>query len=124
MATDMPLSLLRLRYDKAADAYASVTVEVKNGGDRVIEELEVRVEYLTPKGAPHPVDIQGADKPGRATYGWAYPVLVSSAHAAPAAPLKPGESRTFTVFIPWAYDPPELVAEKWAAAVGWARLAK
>lgn len=111
-----------VRNDKATDSYASVTVEVKNGGDKTVEELEIRVEYLTPKGQPHPVDIQGADKPGRATYGWAYPVLVSSPHAAAAKPLAPGESRTITVDIPWAFDPEELVVEKWAAKPTWARL--
>jgi hypothetical protein len=113
-----------VRTDKAADSYARVKVEAKNEGDKAVEELEVRVEFATPQGKPHPVDIQGADKPGRATYGWAYPVIVSSAHAAPAQPLKPGESRTFTVDIPWAYDPPELVVEKWLATTTWVRLGK
>ena len=111
-----------VRNDKAADSYASVSFEVKNDGTGVIEELEVMVQYLTPKGAPHPVDIQGADKPGRATYGWAYPVIVSSAHAPAAAPLAPGESRAFKVDFPWAFDPEELVAQKWEAKVTWVRL--
>jgi hypothetical protein len=111
-----------IRNDKATDSYATLTCEVKNGGDKAIEELEVMVEYLTPKGTPHPVDIQGADKPGRATYGWAYPVLVSSPHAAAAKPLAPGEARTFTVDIPWAFDPEELVAQKWAAKATWVRV--
>jgi hypothetical protein len=111
-----------IRNDKATDSYMTVSGEVKNGGDRTIEELELVVQYLTPKGTPHPVDIQGADKPGRATYGWGYPVLVSSPHAAAAKPLAPGESRAFSIDIPLSFDSEELVSQKWSATVSWVRL--
>ncbi len=112
-----------VRNDKATDFYTTVKGEVKNGGDKTIEELEIRIEYLTPDGKPHPVDLQGADKPGRATYGWGYPVLVSSPHAAAAMPLAPGETRAYSIDIPKAFDEDgKLVVEKWSAKPTWVRL--
>lgn len=111
-----------IRNDKATDFYVTVQGEVKNGGDKTIEELELYVAYLDPKGQAHPVDLQGADKPGRATYGWGYPVLVSSPHAGAAKPLAPGESRAFSIDIPQSFDPEELVVQKWTAKAAWVRL--
>ena len=112
-----------VRNGKASDFFTTVTGEVKNGGDKTVEELELFVEYLTPKGQPHPVDIQGADKPGRATYGWGYPVLASSAHPGPSKPLAPGESRAFSIDIPKSFDEVgKLVDEKWAVKASWVRL--
>jgi hypothetical protein len=114
-----------VRIGKAADFYTTVTGEVKNGADRAVEELELLVYHLDPKGKPHLIDIQGADKPGRATYGWTYPVLVTSAHAAPSKPLAPGESRAFTVDFPKTFDPPEMVDETKAGGhASWIRFAK
>ena len=112
-----------VRNGKAADFFTTVKGEVKNGGDKTVEELELLVVYLNPKGEPHPVDILGADKPGRATYGWGYPVLASSAHAGPAKPLAPGESRAFSIDIPKSFDEVgKLVVEQWSAKATWVRL--
>jgi formylglycine-generating enzyme required for sulfatase activity len=113
-----------VRIQKAAEFFTTVTGEVRNGGDRAVAELELVVYHLDPAGKPHLVDIQGADKPGRATYGWTYPVLASSAHEGPSKPLKPGESRAFSVDVPKSFDPPEMVAEgKAGARVAWVRFA-
>lgn len=114
-----------VRVGKAADFYTTVTGEVRNGSDRAIEELELLVYHLDPKGQPHLVDLQGADKPGRATYGWTYPVILTSAHAAPSKPLAPGESRAFSVDIPKTFDPPEMGDEtKAGGRASWIRFAK
>lgn len=85
--------------------------EVKNSGDRSLDELDLTVYYLDPEGKPHLLDVIGADKEGRATYGRCWPVLVSSAHGGPhAQPLKPGETRAFVVEFPQSSDPEEKVA--------------
>ena len=113
-----------VRTGTASDFYTTVKGEVKNGGDRTIEELELVVYHLDPKGKPHLVDIQGADKPGRATYGWGYPVLFASIREEARKPLAPGESRAFSIDIPKTFDPPEMVDETKAGAhVGWIRFA-
>jgi formylglycine-generating enzyme required for sulfatase activity len=84
-----------------------VTGEVKNTGDRSIDELELMVYYLTPEGKPHTFDIQGGDKPDRATYSRCHPVLLHSAHDGPhRAALKGGEARAFDVEIPTSGDDP------------------
>jgi formylglycine-generating enzyme required for sulfatase activity len=114
-----------VRTGKAADFYTTVAGEVKNGTDRAVVELELQVYHLDPKGQPHLIDLQGADKPGRATYGWTYPVLVTSAHEGPSKPLGPGETRAFSVDIPKTFDPPEMVDEtKAGARASWVRFAK
>jgi hypothetical protein len=84
--------------------------EVRNAGDRALEELDLLVYYLTPEGKPHLLDVVGADKVGRATFGRAFPVLANGADAAVRAPLKPGETRAFVVEFPQASDSEDLVA--------------
>jgi formylglycine-generating enzyme required for sulfatase activity len=89
---------------KERDFFCRLKLEVKNGTDRAIEELEIRAYYLTPKGKPHLTDKE-VPKPGRATFANHWPVLPSSAFAGPhAAPLKPGETRGFTVTLPQSFD--------------------
>jgi len=89
--------------------FCRVKAEATNGTGSAIDELEVRIIYHDPDGKPHPVDL-GAHE--HVTYSHAWPVLASSAHAAVAAPLKPGEARTFEVFVPTCYDEEE--GEKWS----------
>ena len=92
---------------------------VKNTGDRVLDEVEVMVWSLKENGKPHLLEIVGADKPGRATWGKVYPALANSAHEGGARkPFKPGESRAWVVDLPYSFDePPDLEPEKWGARV-------
>jgi hypothetical protein len=83
------------------DGFVRVKADVTNGTGQAIDELEIRVVYLDSQGKPHPVD-RGAHE--HVTYSHAWPVLASSADAAVSAPLKPGEKRTFEVFVPESYD--------------------
>src|SRR5262245_50518635 len=94
---------------KERDFFCRLKVEVKNGTEKTIEELEIRAYYLTPKGTAHLVDKE-VTKPGRATFANHWPVLPSSAFAGPhTAPLKPGETRAFTVVLPQSFDTDEEV---------------
>jgi formylglycine-generating enzyme required for sulfatase activity len=79
--------------------------EVKNTGDKALDEVEVMVYYLNPKGQPHMADITGANKPGQATFSKCWPALANSyADPAARAPLKPGETRAFAVEVPQTFD--------------------
>jgi len=80
-----------------------VTGEVRNGGGRALDELEIRVFYLETDGSPHLND--AAPSPGRPTFSKAWPVLANSALEGDVVkPLAPGESRTFAIDIPYSYD--------------------
>jgi formylglycine-generating enzyme required for sulfatase activity len=112
---------LTVKKGTSAEFFCRVTGEVKNAGDRALDELHVLIYYLDPKGKPHKVDIQGADKPGRATFAYVFPALVNSAMAGDhRQPMKPGESRKFTADLPQAFDGDDLVQlEKFGAqAIG------
>ena len=105
--------------------FAEVACEIKNGGDKELAEVQVVLYYLDEKGKPHMVDIAGSNKPGQATFTVAWPVLAGSVHEAPRAPLKPGESRKFTVDIPQTFDnAPDVDPEKFAGRATNVRLAK
>jgi formylglycine-generating enzyme required for sulfatase activity len=89
---------------KERDFLCRVKVEVKNDTGKTIEELEIRTYYLTPQGKPHLTD-KDVPKPGRATFTNHWPVLPSSAFDGPhTAPLKTGETRTFSVVLPQSFD--------------------
>lgn len=84
--------------------YRTVTGEIWNGGDRALEEVELKVYYLKPDGSPHLVDLANA-KPGRAAFSKCWPVMANTyADETARPPLKPGESRTFTLDLPLSYD--------------------
>jgi formylglycine-generating enzyme required for sulfatase activity len=84
--------------------WRTVTGEVRNGGDRALDELEIRVHYLEADGSPHLKDIAVA-KPGRATFSKAWPVLANSAlDGEVRTPLAPGGTRPFTIDLPYSYD--------------------
>lgn len=105
------------------DFYCRLKIEVRNGTDRAVEDLEIRAYYLTPKGTPHLVDKE-VTKPGRATFANHWPVLAAGA-APHAAPLQPGEARTFPVILPQSFDTDEEVEYgKFGASVMNVRFAK
>lgn len=105
--------------------FAEVSVEILNGGDRTLDEVEVMVWYLTGDGKPHLVDIAGANKPGQATFGKGWPVLASAAQEAARAPLKPGGTRKFTLDLPQTFDgPPDVDPEKFAGRATNVRIAR
>lgn len=94
------IEVIGLKAEPVADAMARVTGEIRNGGDRTLEEVELTVFYLDEQGKP-----LFADRKDRATFTKAYPVLVNSAHPGEhRQPLAPGASRRFQVEIPQAYD--------------------
>jgi formylglycine-generating enzyme required for sulfatase activity len=105
--------------------FAEVAVEVKNGGDKTLDEVEVVVYYLDEKDKPHMVDVAGSNKPGQATFTLAWPVLANSAQAAPRAPLKPGEVRKFNADIPQTFDAaPDVNPEKFGGRATNVRFSK
>lgn len=84
--------------------YRTVRGTVKNAGKRSVDEVELKVFYVDDDGRPHWVDQAGA-KPGRGVFSKVWPVLVNSAREGDATrPLPPGESRAFSVDLPWSYD--------------------
>jgi hypothetical protein len=85
--------------------YRTVRGTVKNAGDRDLDEVEIKVFYLESDGStPHWIDQAGA-KPGRAVFSKVWPVLANSAlGGGTEQPLKPGESRAFSVDLPLSYD--------------------
>jgi len=94
----------RIKLGRSYAVYRTVTGEIKNAGDRALEEVELRVHYLEEDGRPHLTD-QSGSKPGRGCFGKCWPVLPSSyADAAIRAPLKPGETRAFALDLPSSWD--------------------
>jgi formylglycine-generating enzyme required for sulfatase activity len=84
--------------------YREVTGEIKNTGDRTLDEVELKVYYLETDRKPHVID-QVSVKPGRATFSKCWPVLVNSAQEGIAGkPLAPGAAREFKVDVPLSYD--------------------
>ncbi len=85
----------RARVGTSMAHFNRVTGEVRNGGDRTIEELCLKVYSLDPRGKPHLEDV-GLPQSRRATYNLCFPALVTSAHpgehARPSAPASAGAS--------------------------------
>jgi hypothetical protein len=95
--------------------YSRVTGEIRNLGDRPIDELLLKVYFLDPKGQPHFEDIT-SNLTRRATYNVCAPVVRNSAH--PGGALKPGERRTFSVDLPMTFDAEsDVELEKFGATV-------
>ncbi len=109
----------RLKYvaeKPAVEFFSRLSCTVKNAGPKALDELEVQGYPLNPKGGPHLVDIKGADKPGRATWGKVWPVLVNGfQEGAHRQPLKPGETRMFTIDFPQSFDGDEDVSDQFGA---------
>lgn len=84
--------------------YRTVTGKIRNGGDRALDEVELKVYYLEPDGKPHLID-QESVKPGRPTFSKCWPVLVNSADPELAGkPLAPGAVRGFSLDLPLSSD--------------------
>ncbi|HLY08930.1 MAG TPA: SUMF1/EgtB/PvdO family nonheme iron enzyme [Planctomycetota bacterium] len=98
--------------------YSRVTGSLRNSSDRSLDEVILKVFYLTKTGKPHPEDVTNT-LTRRATFNLAMPVLVTSAHPGPhARPLAPGETRTFTVDIPSSFDAEDSVdLDRYGASV-------
>lgn len=107
---------------KGDEIFRTLTIEVRNGGDAVIEELELQAFFLDPKGEPHLLEKEGSNKPARPNFTWAHPVMAGSLHAAAAKPLGPGESRTFEIDVPETFDEPNVNPKAFGARVTWVRL--
>jgi sulfatase-modifying factor enzyme 1 len=94
----------KIKFGTSFAFYKTVTGEIRNAGDRALDEVEVQVHYREADGKPHLTD-QSGSKPGRGCFGKCWPVLASSyADAAARAPLKPGETRAFAVDVPSSWD--------------------
>ena len=104
---------------KSNSLFMQVTGEIRNAGDRALDEVEVLAYYLGKDGKPHMADLTGANKPGQATFSKCWPVLANSfADPQARAPLKPGEKRPFTVDLPLTFDEVGAeVANQWAGRV-------
>ncbi len=90
--------------NKSPALYRAVRGTVRNAGDRAVDEVELKVFYVDEDGKPHWID-QSGSKPGRAVFSKVWPVLVNSALAGDVLrPLQPGETRAFSVDVPWCYD--------------------
>ncbi len=114
-----------LKTETSQAFFAEVNGEIKNAGDKALDEVEVLVYYLDDKGKPHLIDVAGSNKPGQATFSKCWPVLADSSHEGARAPLKPGESRKFTVDIPQTFDnPPDVEPEKFGGRATNVRFAK
>lgn len=84
--------------------YRAVTGEIKNIGDRALDEVELQVFYTESDGKPHLTD-QSGSKPGRGCFSKCWPVLRNSALGGEVRkPLGPGETRGFQVDLPQSYD--------------------
>lgn len=102
--------------------YREVHGEIRNHGDRPLDEVELMVYYVT-GGKPFLTD-QQSSKPQRAVFSKCWPVLVNSAmDDLRGKPLEPGGVRAFSVDLPLSHDiedqepPPKFSIEGKATAV-------
>jgi hypothetical protein len=104
-----------VRVGRGVYLFTRVTGEVRNGGDRAIEELLLKVYYLDPKGKPHFEDVTN-NLTRRATFNLCAPAVRNSGHG--AGPLAPGERRPFVVDLPLTLDAEnDVEVEKFGASV-------
>jgi sulfatase modifying factor 1 len=93
-----------IKIGRSLSPWHAVTGEVRNGGDRALDELEIRVNYLNRDGSPHLKDV-GGPAAGRGTFSKAWPVLANSALEGDVRiALAPGETRAFAIDIPYSFD--------------------
>ena len=111
-----------VRTGRSIALYARVTGEVRNVGDRAVEELMLKVYYLDPAGKPHFEDVT-SNLTRRATFNLCAPALRNSAHSG-TQPLAPGERRAFAVDLPLSFDADaDVQAQTFGASVVHLRLA-
>ena len=106
------------RVGRSVALYSRVTGEVRNAGDRAVDELALKVYCLDPGGKPHFEDVTN-NLTRRATFNLCTPALRNSAHPGDQArPLQPGERRTFVVDLPMTLDADsDVQLEKFGASV-------
>lgn len=103
-----------LKLGKRRPGFIPISGLVTNAGDRSLAEVELTVYFLDFEGKP-----LLEDEKARATFNVAYPVMTHSWHAGPhAAPLKPGDSRAFTILVPEPWDVLEDPEKAGAAVTG------
>ncbi len=113
------VEVLGLKTGDTSQGNIRVSGRVKNAGDRALDEVELTVYHLDPKGKP-----LYEDRKYRPTFNKVYPVIVSSGlPSLQARPLKPGESRVFEVDVPQPFDY-DVDLENVGAAVTGLRLSK
>ena len=100
-----------VRTESAQAFFTEVTGEIRNGGDRILDEVELLIHYLDPKGKPHLADLSGANKAGQATFSRSWPVLANRLHDDRQS-FKPGETRKFVIDIPQSFDSDDEVDRK------------
>jgi len=104
-----------VRVGRGVYLFTRVTGEVRNGGDRAIEELLLKVYHLDPAGKPHFEDVT-SNLTRRATFNVCAPAVRNSARG--ASPISPGERRAFVVDLPLTMDAEnDVEVEKFGASV-------
>lgn len=89
-----------LKGAEGSSGFLRVTGTVRNGGDKPLDEIELMVYYVDDDGKPYT-----EDNKARPSYTKSWPVLVNSNHPGDhGKPLKPGESRKFTLDLPQPFD--------------------
>jgi len=89
---------------KSPSPYRTVLGEIRNAGDRALEEVELKIHYLEADGTPHLTDVTSV-KPGRAVFSKCWPVAMNSAiEGEVTRPLAPGAVRKFALDLPLSYD--------------------
>jgi len=89
-----------LKLGESNKGNARVTGKVKNAGDRALDEVELTVFYVDDDGKP-----MFEDGKARPSFSKVWPVLVNSDKPGDhAAPLKPGETRAFSVEVPQPFE--------------------
>lgn len=93
-----------IRVGGSTALFMRVTGLARNGGDRPLAELALKIYFLDPAGKPHLEDVS-SNQTRRATWNVCFPALATSAHPGEhARPLGPGEARAFTVDLPMTLD--------------------
>jgi len=93
-----------LKVQNTSAWYREVQGEIRNAGDKALDEVELKIFYLEADGTPHFTD-QSGSKPGRGCFSKCWPVLRNSAiEGEVRKPLAPGEKRAFQVDLPQSFD--------------------
>jgi formylglycine-generating enzyme required for sulfatase activity len=94
------IEIVSLKPGDSPKGNVRVVGQVKNGGDRALDELELTLFHVDGSGKP-----VYEDNKSRPTFTKAYPVLLNSDKPGPhREPLKPGETRTFEIEVPQPLD--------------------
>ncbi|HEX7897696.1 MAG TPA: SUMF1/EgtB/PvdO family nonheme iron enzyme [Planctomycetota bacterium] len=116
-ARDAAAAKIEVRFLKAGEPrqrgrFTPIDVEIRNAGDRALDEVEVLLYALTPDGKPHLVNKEGDSCIGQPCFTRVWPVLATSRAEDRRSPLKPGEARRFAAEVPTSYDDDAIVNPK------------